>query len=335
MYFDKLIKEIKTSRITDKISTIFIGGGTPSSIDCTHIGKIMKTIYQNFNVDKNAEITIESNPNSLTLNKIKHYKEFQINRISLGVQTTSNEILKSIGRIHTFADFQKSAKIISNNFDNYNFDIMIGLPNQSMADVENTLTSVLKYNPPHISAYSLILEQNTLLAKMVDSGKTALPNDDTVVEQYNFVYDVLCQNNLPRYEISNFAKPNFECKHNQNYWTCGEYLGFGLSAHSYKNGIRFSNTNNINEYLNGTTKSFEEILSLQEQKEEMIMLALRTEQGLDVKKYNQKFNENLFYDKQKVIINLQKEKLIIVDGNILKIAPTAFYISNSIIEKLI
>ena len=335
MYFDKLIKEIKTSRITDKISTIFIGGGTPSSIDCTHIGKIMKTIYQNFNVDKNAEITIESNPNSLTLNKIKHYKEFQINRISLGVQTTSNEILKSIGRIHTFADFQKSAKIISNNFDNYNFDIMIGLPNQSMADVENTLTSVLKYNPPHISAYSLILEQNTLLAKMVDSGKTALPSDDTVVEQYNFVYDVLCQNNLPRYEISNFAKPNFECKHNQNYWTCGEYLGFGLSAHSYKNGIRFSNTNNINEYLNGTTKSFEEILSLQEQKEEMIMLALRTEQGLDVKKYNQKFNENLFYDKQKVIINLQKEKLIIVDGNILKIAPTAFYISNSIIEKLI
>jgi len=334
-YFDKLIDEITCSRITDKIETIFIGGGTPSSVSSLYIGKIMDAIYKYYTVIDNAEISIECNPNSLTIDKAKSYKKFGINRVSLGVQTTSNELLKTIGRIHNFLDFQSSAEIIASNFDNYNFDLMLGLPKQTLVDIEQTLIDVLKYSPPHISAYSLILEPNTPLSKMVADKTLLLPNDDFVVNQYDLAYQMLKTNNITRYEISNFAKPQFECKHNQNYWACGEYLGFGLSAHSYKNGARFSNTTNMKEYLNGKTKTFEETLSRQEQKVEMIMLALRTEKGLDLAKYNDKFGENLLKSKQKQIANLQKENLIIVSKENIKIAPNAFYISNSIIEELI
>lgn len=334
-YFEKLVDEIVHSRLDDKIETIFIGGGTPSSVNSSYIGKMIDVIHKNYSIAENAEISIECNPNSLRIDKAKDYKKFGINRVSLGVQTTSNELLKTIGRIHNYDEFQRSAEIVSTNFDNYNFDLMLGLPNQTLKDIEKTLNDVLKYNPPHISAYSLILESNTPLSKMVTEKVVALPNDDLVVEQYDLVNEMLNQNGLNRYEISNFAKPQFECKHNQNYWSCGEYLGFGLSAHSYKCGVRFSNTSNMKEYLQGTTKSFEEALSQQEQKEEMIMLALRTDQGLDLCKYNDRFGENLLREKQKTIANLLKENLIIVNGTNLKIAPNAFYVSNSIIEELI
>lgn len=334
-YFDKLVDEITRLRIADTIKTIFIGGGTPSSVSSTYIGKIMDAIYKNYRVAESSEISIECNPNSLTKDKVNDYKKFGINRVSLGVQTTSNELLKAIGRIHNFAEFQIAAETIAANFDNYNFDLMLGLPNQTLKGIEKMLTDVLKYNPPHISAYSLILEPNTPLSKMVANKTLVLPNDDLVVKQYDLVYQILNQNNIKRYEISNFAKPEFECKHNLNYWTCGEYLGFGLSAHSYKSGVRFSNTSDMKEYINGTTKSFEETLTLQEKKEEMIMLALRTEQGLDLNQYSQNFGENLLQQKKKQIANLQKANLIVVDEKNLKIAPNAFYISNSIIEELI
>ncbi len=334
-YFDKLVDEITLSRITDNIETIFIGGGTPSSVSSAYIGKITDAIYKNYSIADNAEISIECNPNSLTIDKANDYKGFGINRVSLGVQTTSNELLKAIGRIHNFTEYQRAAEIIATKFNNYNFDLMLGLPNQSLKDVEKTLIDVLKYNPPHISAYSLILEPSTPLAKMVADKTISLPNDDFVVKQYDLVHRMLEKINIKRYEISNFAKPQFECKHNRNYWACGEYLGFGISAHSYKSGVRFSNTSDMKEYINGTTKLFEETLTLQEKKEEMIMLALRTGQGLDLNQYSQNFGENLLQQKKKQIANLQKANLIVVDEKNLKIAPNAFYISNSIIEELI
>ena len=334
-YVTKLTKEIVQSKISDDIGTIFIGGGTPSSINSSFVGNILDTIYKHYNVAKNAEISIECNPNSLNLAKATDYKKMGINRVSLGVQTTSNDLLKRIGRIHDYEQVKNSAEILANNFANYNFDLMIGLPNQTIHDVENTITDVLKYTPTHISAYSLILEPNTALSKMVNDGGVELPNEDYVVEQYNLIYEMLKFNGYNRYEISNFSKPNYECKHNENYWACGEYFGFGLAAHSYKNGVRFSNTNNMKNYLDGTTKTFEERLTLQEQKEEMIMLALRTEKGLNLGEYATRFGENLISQKQKSLENLQKENLIIIKNGYLKIAPNAFYISNSIIEELI
>ncbi len=334
-YVAALIDEVKQSRIPDEIETVFIGGGTPSSIDSAHIGKIMDAVYSNYNLSARAEISIECNPNSATAQKLLDYKSMGINRVSLGVQTTSDTLLRAIGRLHTSKDFERAAEHISQNFTNYNFDLMLGLPNQTARDVETTLRDVLKFAPPHVSAYSLILEEGTPLYKMVSQNILSLPSEDETIALYDLTCQTLQANGLPRYEISNFAKPNHECAHNLNYWACGEYLGFGLSAHSYKNGVRYASTPLMKNYLSGTHRAFEEKLTPLEQQEEMIMLSLRLERGLNLKTFEQKFARNLLVDKQREIEILQSENLIIIENDVLKIAPNAFYVSNAIISRLI
>ena len=213
---------------------------------------------------------------------------------------------------------------------------MIGLPCQDNISVQQTLNNLIAFEPTHISMYSLILENNTPLFNRVKNKQIVLPNEDEVVEQYELGNQILSSNGYERYEISNFAKNGYECKHNLHYWECGEYIGVGLSAHSYLAGKRFCNTQNMREYLKGDYKPvYVEELTNDEKIEEYIMLSLRTSKGLNLSKLQKELKYDLLIKKQKEIKWLIQNNFIEKQGNFIRILPDKFYVSNAIIEKLI
>ena len=216
----KLYKEEIKNR---EIDSVFVGGGTPSILNENEINILFEKIKENFNIKSNAEITMECNPGTLTLNKLKAMKKSGVNRLSIGLQAVQNHHLKYIGRIHTFEEFEKNyhdAKQMG--FDNINIDLMYALPNQSREDWMESLEKVVKLNPTHISAYSLILEENTELFKMYERDEFNLLDENTDIEMYEYTIDYLKSHGYNQYEISNYAKDNFECKHNVLYWKCEE-----------------------------------------------------------------------------------------------------------------
>lgn len=336
LYMQKLTEEMQNLDSSEPLETIFIGGGTPSILSLNLIKPFLQNLSKKFVFSENFEFTIECNPNSLTLEKMQAYKDLGINRISLGVQTLNDSLLKSIGRIHTASDFFEIAEQVQKHFENYNFDLMIGLPNQTLNDIEQSLNSVVKFQPTHISLYSLILEPNTKLQVMVEQGKTNLPNPDQVASDYDFAKKILESAGLKRYEISNFAKPNYECRHNQNYWECGEYYGIGLSAHSHQDGVRAYNTSNLKDYLtNQAPTIYQEKLTLEEKITEQIMLGLRTKKGIDLNYLKQNLNYDILYEKKHNIAQLQSQKMLELVDNHLKLAEESFYICDAITLQLI
>ena len=237
------------------VKTIYIGGGTPSIINDEYIVDIIRKIKEKFTVDENAEITIEVNPGTITEKKLHSYYDAGINRISIGLQTTNDKLLKVIGRIHNFNEFENAYKLAKSvGFSNINVDLMIGLPTQTIVDVEQSLNQIINKNPKHISVYSLILEENTILEKKIRSGELVLPNENDERAMYWKVKNILEKNGYSQYEISNFSLKGYESKHNTDCWNQKEYLGFGLAAHSYYNNIRFSNLCNLDDYLGNIKK---------------------------------------------------------------------------------
>ncbi len=335
-YVKKLCTEIRAKGTSERLYSIFIGGGTPSVLSIKQIEKIINAVQTSFILNENIEISIESNPNSLSIDKLQAYKDLGINRISVGVQSLDNKVLETIGRIHKAEDVYKIAPHLSKYIPNYNFDIMIGLPCQDNISVQQTLNNLIAFDPTHISMYSLILENNTPLFNRVKNKQIVLPNEDEVVEQYELGNQILSSNGYERYEISNFAKNGYECKHNLHYWECGEYIGVGLSAHSYLAGKRFCNTQNMREYLKGDYKPvYVEELTNDEKIEEYIMLSLRTSKGLNLSKLQKELKYDLLIKKQKEIKWLIQNNFIEKQGNFIRILPDKFYVSNAIIEKLI
>ena len=244
-YVKAVKKEIKMQNIQSQITTVYIGGGTPSYIDSKYIKYIMEEIKQK-NVTKEAEITIEVNPGTVTKQKLEQYKKCGINRLSIGLQSTQNELLKQIGRIHNFEQFLETYKLArSVGLKNINVDLIIGLPNQRIKDIKESLEKIIELAPEHISVYSLIVEENTPIAVRIEKGELQLPEEDIERNMYWYVKNTLELNGYKHYEISNFAKPGYESKHNMNCWNQKEYIGFGVAAHSYINNVRFSNTSNI------------------------------------------------------------------------------------------
>lgn len=231
------------------ISTIYFGGGTPSFINACHIKRILETIYNNYNIKADAEISIECNPCSASYDKLKIYKEIGINRISFGVQSLNDNSLKILGRKHT-SDMAKDIISLAKKvgFNNISADLMIGIPNQTKEDLIFAIDCLAKLGITHISAYMLMLEEGTPLFEKIKSRKLSVANDDECVELYNALVGRLEELGFNRYEISNFCKSGYECKHNVNYWDMGEYLGFGIASHSYVNGVRFEVTENFKEY---------------------------------------------------------------------------------------
>lgn len=344
-YIYALKKEIDIQAKTYKepyiISSIFIGGGTPSFLPNGAIENIVNYIKSKFLVGTHAEITVEGNPNSLTKEKLIEYKRCGVNRISIGGQSINNKLLKIIGRAHNFKDLDvaiNNAKAIG--FKTINVDMLIGLPGQKLGDVKKMVKYLIKKGIPHISAYSLIVEDGTQIKRQIGNGELKLPSDDDTVDMYDFVVSYLKKNGIHRYEVSNFAMPECECKHNINYWEMGEYLGFGVAAHSYAQYKRFNNTSNIQEYIEKLSQGKlavegKEKITLEMMKEEYIMLGLRTTRGIYLPRFNGTFHCNLLVDKAKEIKFLLDNNLITLENDRLKVRDDAFYVLNSIIQKLI
>ncbi len=343
-YINCLKKEIKnTLKPKDKIDTIYIGGGTPSAIDSKFIKEILEEIYNVVGIDENREITIEINPGTINKEKTEDYKKAKINRISLGLQTTNDKLLKSIGRIHNYEQFKFAYDLVKQaGFTNVNIDLMLGLPNQSLADLEKSLKKVIELEPTHISLYSLILEEGTKLQELINNNKLELPLEDVERQMYWKTKEILEKNGYRHYEISNFAKIGYESIHNSNCWKQQEYYGLGVAAHSYINNIRYSNIENLEKYIQyienseyNKIKEIHEIQTRETKAKEYMMLKLRTLKGVEIREYKEKFQENPIFIYRKEIEKLTKQDLIEVDLDNIKLTKKGLDFANEVWEEFV
>ena len=346
-YVKALLKEIKLRaeeyRPHYNIRTIYIGGGTPSSLLPGQIREILQCVYKYFTVYSDAEITIELNPVSATKEKIYEYILAGVNRFSIGLQCVNSKVLKSMGRTHDVEDFDNLIKNIRvHGISNINADVMLGYPSQSEEDVKHTLTHLINLKIPHISTYMLQVEDGTKLKRMVDKGVVYLPDEKDVINMYNYTTATLKKYGYIRYELSNFALPGFSSKHNNVYWNRADYLGLGVSSHSYICGVRFSNTSKIDTYIsiiNSKNKPpvvHAKKITKAEMKEEMIMLSLRTIDGLDTKAFEEEFGENLLVTKNEELKKLIKLGLVVLDkNNHIKATDAGFLLLNRVILELV
>lgn len=326
-YFETLKQEIASCEFSDReVSTIYFGGGTPSCVSEQQIFEVLQVIKHNFKVEENAEISIECNPNSATEKKLAAYKKMGFNRISFGVQSLDDQMLKFLGRKHdkqgALAAVERAAAA---GFENISADLLLGLP---AGDVKKDAARLIKNGVKHISAYMLQIEENTPLKKMVERGELKLPSDDETADNYQKLACFLQKKGLKRYEISNFALPGYESRHNSTYWTGGRYIGFGLGAHSFDGKYkRWANASNFEDYYAGRVQI--ETLSPSERDEEIIMLGLRCSFGFNIK--------DLSFDitKNKNFNELLKQNIIIKNGDIITLNSDFYGVSNSVIIKLL
>lgn len=347
-YIDALENEIKNASKNivpniHEVSTIYIGGGTPSLIDPIYIERILKTIYQNIKVAGNVEITIEINPGTVTREKLETYKKLGINRLSIGLQTTDDKLLNLIGRIHTYGEFLETYNTAREiGFTNINVDLMLALPTQTEKILVDSLLKVIKLNPNHISLYSLILEEGTVLEKEIEEGKYELVDEDLERKMYHKTKNILEKNGYNHYEISNFAKKGYESKHNLDCWEQREYLGFGLAAHSYYRNKRFSNTNDLDEYIRNIkefkfTKNVEthEIQDRESKAKEFMLLGLRKINGVSISEFERRFRVHpLFYFRFE-ISRLDEEGLLEVDLDNIRLTKKGLDLANQVFEAFV
>lgn len=343
-YINALKKEIKhTLKSEDKIDTIYIGGGTPSVIDSKYIVEILEEIYSIVGFNENREVTIEINPGTVNKEKIEDYKNAKINKISLGLQTTKDTLLKSIGRIHTYKQFEEAYNLIKQiGFTNVNVDLMLALPNQTLEDLEESLNKVISLDAKHISVYSLILEEGTKLETLINEEILKLPTDAVERQMYWKTKEILEKNGYIHYEISNFAKDNYKSKHNSNCWEQQEYYGFGVAAHSYINNIRYSNIETLSQYIENVekdeynkNKQVNEIQTKQSKAQEYMMLKLRTIEGVKIKEYKAKFQENPIYVYREKIEKLTELELIEIDADNIKLTKKGLDFANQVWEEFV
>lgn len=254
LYEEALLKEIESTEIDEPVDSVFLGGGTPSVYKVEYIEEILKIIFRKYNIDKDiAEITIEVNPGTVDYDKLKRYRAAGINRISIGLQSADNEELKLLGRIHTYEKFVETyTEARRAGFNNINIDLMSAIPYQTVNSFMETLKKVVKLNPEHISAYSLIIEEGTpFYNKYGENGELsdAIPSEETDREMYHMTKTFLKENGYERYEISNYSKKGYECKHNIKYWSRDNYYGFGVAAASLVNNLRYSNISDRDKYI--------------------------------------------------------------------------------------
>lgn len=341
-YVEAVKKEIELQKIRSEITTIYIGGGTPSYIESKYIIEIMEEICKK-NVSNNAEITIEVNPGTVTIEKLKDYKKCGINRLSIGLQSVQDELLKQIGRIHNFEQFLETYKMARKvGFKNINVDLMLGLPTQRIKDLRESLEKVLELQPEHISVYSLIVEDGTPIANKIEKGEMQLPEEELERNMYWYVKNTLELNGYKHYEISNFAKKGYESKHNMNCWNQKEYIGIGAAAHSYRDITRYSNTEKIEEYIRNVkneklerNRIIHEIQKEDDMKKEYMLLGLRKIDGVQISKFKAKFGDNPIYLFRNELKKLSDEKLINVDDNNIRLTNRGIDLANLVWEEFV
>lgn len=340
-YIETVKKEINKLKIDKEnyvIKTIYFGGGTPSFIESKYIVEILDTIKAKFNVLENAEITIEANPGTVDELKLKDYYNAGINRISFGLQSTRSELLKLVGRIHSYSSFLEAYNLARKiGFKNINIDLMIGLPVQTLEDVQKDLERIIELKPEHISVYSLIVEEGTKIEEKIKNKELYLPSEELERKMYWEVKKKLEEVGYIHYEISNYSKPGFESKHNMSCWNQEEYLGFGLAAHSYINNKRYSNTIDFDEYFDWpeNSKIIHEKQTKEDKQKEFMLLGLRKIEGIKISDFKNKFIENPIYLYRESLNKLVTQELIEIDIDNIKLTNRGIDLANLVWEEFI
>ncbi len=308
-YVKELIEEIKQKKGI-KADSVFIGGGTPSVLG-DKLLRIIEALGEYVEIEDGAEFTVEVNPGTVDVELLQNMRNLGVNRLSIGAQSFNDNELKALGRIHTAAEIYAAASMAEKaGFDNINLDIMLSTPYQTLKSVKKTLAAVKEINPPHVSAYSLIIEEGTPFEKM----ELPLSDEDEEREIYYETVDFLAKMGLERYEISNFAKTGFECKHNIKYWTGRDYVGLGAAAHSYDGGVRYQNTNDIEEYIAGKGRGINaEIIDNAEREKERFLLGLRMTRGVE---YHGEFKEIIADLEQKGLLEEKDGRVMLTKRGI-------------------
>ncbi|NBG87929.1 radical SAM family heme chaperone HemW [Isachenkonia alkalipeptolytica] len=343
-YMEDLSKEIDLYRHLGKvyvIDTLFIGGGTPSMVPVEGIAKIMKQLRRVFPFSEDPEISIEGNPDTLSYDKMARYYDLGIHRLSMGLQSENRELLKTIGRIHSAEDFLASLENARKiGYENINGDLMFGLPGQRLKTFQNTLQWVVNLNIPHISAYGLIINEETELARRINHGVLPEPDEDLEVDMYDFLRKFLPKKGYQHYEISNFAKPGFQCRHNRTYWENREYLGLGLGAHSSIGNRRFFNAEDFDSYhrmIQAEEKPLagEELLSDRERLKESLMLGLRLREGIDMDYLEERYKTPVDDTVKQKLRGFEKKELIQTREGRLRLTSKGLYLSNSVFREIL
>lgn len=334
-YVNALKKEIQLKGNKNFfIDSIFIGGGTPSFIDGKYIFEILEEVRENFTVLENIEISIETNPKTFDEKKLEFYKKAGINRLSIGVQSFNDKILKDLGRNHNSKEVFESIELVRKFDFDINLDLIFGYQKQSVEDILYDLEMVKKINPEHISYYSLIIEEKTKFKALQNAGKLNFLDEDIERKMYHLIVENLEKIGLKQYEVSNFSKEQKESVHNKKYWNCKEYLGMGVSSHSYFEDVRFSNTVNLSKYIkeleNGNIPiDFLENLDMATKKFEYIIMNMRLKEGFLISDYNKLFNVSFLEDNKKVVENAIKNDVVEIKEDRIYFTKKGFDIMDS------
>ena len=348
-YVSAMIQEIQSYQELSgeyEVQTIFLGGGTPSLLTPEQIEQIFNAIYHTFSVNENAEITMEMNPGTVDIEKLRAMKAAGVNRLSIGLQSAQNEELKMLGRIHTYEEFLETWKLIERvGFKNRNIDLMSALPGQTIESYEDTLSKVLALEPEHISAYSLILEEGTVFYDWYEKGKLdrgawKLPSEEEEYAMGELTIQRLAEAGMHRYEISNYAKSGKECRHNLGYWDRVEYLGIGAGSSSLIKGERFDHIRDRKAYIekirNGESILIDrEILSVESQMEEFMYLGLRKIEGVSRTDFQNYFGKNVDDVYGEILDKLEEEQLLEFSGNRIRLTHRGMDVSNCVLAEFL
>ena len=338
-YLEHLIEEYHSYDIK-KLRTLYIGGGTPTALSAPQLAFLLEKLTDKLDLSYLEELTIEANPGDLDQEKIAVLKDSPVNRVSLGVQTFNDRMLKQIGRSHLEKDiYENIANLKKAGFDNISIDLIYALPKQTMEDVKINVAKAIALDIPHMSLYSLILENHTVFMNRMRRGKLPLPKEDLEAEMFEYIIAELEKAGFEHYEISNFSKPGFESRHNLMYWDNAEYYGIGAGASGYVDGVRYKNHGPIRHYLQaveaGNARVQEEVLTLKEKMEEEMFLGLRKKSGVSKKRFEEKFGLSFEDQYGSVVSELTEQGLLVPDKDIVRMTKKGLFLGDTVAEKFI
>ena len=338
-YLEHLLEEFQSYDI-QKLRTLYIGGGTPTALSTPQLEVLLNGLTKNMDLSALEELTIEANPGDLDADKIAVLKNSAVNRVSLGVQTFDDKMLKKIGRSHLEKDiYENIDRLKLAGFDNISIDLIYALPGQTMEQVKDNVAKAIGLDIPHMSLYSLILENHTVFMNRMRRGKLPLPKEELEAEMFEYIIVELERVGFEHYEISNFSKPGFESRHNLMYWDNAEYYGIGAGASGYVNGVRYKNHGPIRHYLSaveeGNARITEEHLSQKEQMEEEMFLGLRKKSGVSMARFEEKFGRTFDGLYGEIVKDLVQQGLMQIDGDRVRMTKRGLFLGDTVAERFI
>lgn len=338
-YLEHLLEEFRFYDI-QKLRTLYIGGGTPTALSAPQLEVLLKGLTKNLDLSVLEELTIEANPGDLDADKIAVLKNSAVNRVSLGVQTFDDKMLKKIGRSHLEKDiYENIDRLKLAGFDNISIDLIYALPDQTMDQVKENVAKAIGLDIPHMSLYSLILENHTVFMNRMRRGKLPLPKEELEAEMFEYIIAELEKAGFEHYEISNFSKIGFESRHNLMYWDNAEYYGIGAGASGYVNGIRYKNHGPIRHYLSaveeGNARITEEHLSQKEQMEEEMFLGLRKKSGVSMARFEEKFGRSFDELYDEIVRDLVQKGLMQIEGDRVRMTKRGLFLGDTVAERFI